>query len=170
MPALDDATLQPAVEALAARDSDLAGIVARHGSPPLWSREPGFETLVQIILEQQVSLGSAVAAVERLRSALVIDAFTPLTPHAVLGLGEEAMRAAGITRQKAGYLVGLASDLTSGRLDLGSVAAASDEDAGTVLMTVAGIGRWKAMARVSFSRMAFRFRRSTLQRPGPSLA
>jgi DNA-3-methyladenine glycosylase II len=144
MPALDDAALLLAVDALSANDPDLAAIVARHGAPPLWGREPGFETLVQIILEQQVSLGSALAAVGRLRSALGINDFNPLTPHAVLELGDEAMRTAGITRQKAGYLVGLASDLTSGRLDLAAVAAAPDEDARTVLMTVAGIGRWTA--------------------------
>jgi len=144
MPALDDASLQVAVEALAASDPDLAGIVARHGSPPLWNREPGFETLVQIVLEQQVSLGSALAAVGRLRTALGIDPSVPLTPPAVIGLGEDPMRTAGLTRQKAGYLLGLASDLTSGRLDLEAVAAAPDEDARTALMTVAGIGRWTA--------------------------
>jgi len=144
MPALDDAALLLAVDALSATDPDLAAIVARHGAPPLWGREPGFETLVQIILEQQVSLGSALAAVGRLRSALGIDASAPLTPQAVLELGEEAMRGAGLTRQKAGYLVGLASDLTSARLDLAAVAAAPDDDARTVLMTVAGIGRWTA--------------------------
>ena len=144
MPALDDAALLLAVDALSATDPDLAAIVARHGAPPLWGREPGFETLVQIILEQQVSLGSAVAAVGRLRSALGIDASAPLTPQAVLELGEEAMRGAGLTRQKAGYLVGLASDLTTGRLDLVAVAAESDEDARTALMSVAGIGRWTA--------------------------
>jgi DNA-3-methyladenine glycosylase II len=144
VPALDDASLQLAVEALAARDPDLGGIVARHGSPPLWAREPGFETLVQIILEQQVSLGSALAAVGRLRSALRVDASARLTPTAVIELGEEAMRAAGLTRQKAGYLVGLASDMTTGRLDLAAVAAGSDEDARTALMIVAGIGGWTA--------------------------
>src|SRR5712671_5232194 len=118
MPALDDAALLLAVDALSATDPGLAAIVARHGAPPLWGREPGFETLVQIILEQQVSLGSAVAA-------------APLTPQAVLELGEEAIRGAGLTRQKAGYLVGLASDLTTGRLDLVAVAAELDEDART---------------------------------------
>jgi len=144
MPALDDASLQVAVEALAASDPDLAGIVARHGSPPLWNREPGFETLVQIVLEQQVSLGSALAAVGRLRTALGIDPSVPLTPPAVIGLGEDPMRTAGLTRQKAGYLLGLASALTSGRLDLEAGAPARDEDAPTLLTPVAGIGRWTA--------------------------
>ena len=142
--ALDEASLQRGVEALAATDPDLAGIVDRHGSPPLWAREPGFDTLVQIILEQQVSLQSAVAAVGRLRSALGIGPSVALTPAAVLGLGEEAMRFAGLTRQKAAYLAGLASDVTTGGLDLEALAAAPDEDARAALMSVAGIGRWTA--------------------------
>ena len=142
--ALDGDTLLLGVEALTATDPDLAGIVARHGPPPLWAREPGFETLVKIILEQQVSLGSAVAALGRLRRALGIDDHAPLTPRAVIELGEEAMRTAGLTRQKAAYLTGLASDVETGRLDLGAVAAASDEDARSALMTVAGVGRWTA--------------------------
>jgi DNA-3-methyladenine glycosylase II len=141
---LDEASLHSGVETLAATDPDLAGIVDRHGSPPLWAREPGFETLVQIILEQQVSLQSAVAALGRLRSALVIGPSVALTPVAVLELGEDAMRVAGLTRQKAAYLAGLASDVTTGRLDLGALAAAPNDDARAALMSVAGIGRWTA--------------------------
>ena len=144
MPALDDASLRVAVEAVSASDPDLAGIVARHGSPPLWAREPGLETLVQIILEQQVSLGSALAAVGRLRSALGIDASVPLTSRAVIELGEEAMRTAGLTRQKSAYLAGLASDISTGRLDLAAIASAADDDARAALISVAGIGRWTA--------------------------
>jgi len=66
--ALDAASLQAAVGVLSARDADLAGIVARHGSPPLWDRPAGFETLVAIVLDQQVSLQSGAAALERLRA------------------------------------------------------------------------------------------------------
>jgi DNA-3-methyladenine glycosylase II len=142
--ALDEVSLQRGVDALAATDPDLAGILDRHGLPPLWAREPGFETLVQIILEQQVSLQSAVAAVGRLRSALGIGPSVVLTPAAVIELGEEAMRVAGLTRQKAAYLAGLAADVTTGRLDLAAVAAAPDDDARAALMTIAGVGRWTA--------------------------
>jgi len=60
---LDDDSLHAGVDRLVARDTDLAGIVARHGPPPLWAREPGFATLVHI-LEQQVSLRSAEAAMD----------------------------------------------------------------------------------------------------------
>jgi DNA-3-methyladenine glycosylase II len=143
-PALDDVLLERGIQALAAKDTVLAGIVTRHGPPPLWAREPGYETLVQVILEQQVSLRSAAAALNRLRSALEIGPSAKLTPADVTRLGEEAMRVAGLTRQKARYLSGLSSDVTAGRLDLAAVAAASDEEAGAALMTVAGIGQWTA--------------------------
>ena len=44
---------------LAARDADLAAIIDTYGYPPMWSRANSFETLVHIILGQQVSLASA---------------------------------------------------------------------------------------------------------------
>jgi DNA-3-methyladenine glycosylase II len=62
----------------------------------------------------------------------------------VIELGEEAMRTAGLTRQKAAYLAGLASDISTGRLDLAAIASAADDDARAALISVAGIGRWTA--------------------------
>ncbi len=44
---------------LASVDPDLAAIMKAHVYPPVWSRPNTFETLVHIILEQQVSLASA---------------------------------------------------------------------------------------------------------------
>ena len=136
---LDAARLAVAVRELAAIDPDLAGITERHGPPPLWAREPGFETLVQIILEQQVSLASAEAARGRL-----VAAAGAVDPGSIVDTGEEALRAAGLTRQKARYLVGLARDVLDGRLDLEAVAAADDDEARALLTGVLGIGRWTA--------------------------
>ena len=90
--------LLAAVDELAARDADLAGIVARHGPPPLWDREPGFPTLLHIVLEQQVSLASAQAAFDRLRAAA-----DPLTPARFLELTDAELLAIGFSRQKARY-------------------------------------------------------------------
>ncbi len=136
---LDEARLLVGTRVLAAIDADLAGIVERHGPPPLWGRKPGFETLVRIILEQQVSLASAEAALERL-----IRATGAIEPAAIATGGEEVLRAAGQTRQKSRYLVGLARDVLDGRLDLDAVAAAADDEARAQLMRVVGIGRWTA--------------------------
>jgi DNA-3-methyladenine glycosylase II len=136
---LDDASLRVGVEALATIDPDLGGIVARHGPPPLWARHPGFETLVKIILEQQVSLRSAEAALARL-----IAAAGAVTPSAVAAAGEERLRVAGLTRQKARYLVVLARDVIDGRVDLDAIARADDDVARERLIAILGIGRWTA--------------------------
>ena len=136
---LDASGLVDAVEELGRRDPDLAGIIERHGPPPLWDRRPGFETLVAIVLEQQVSLGSAAAAVARLRAAAgAID------PARVAALGEPGARAAGLTRQKARFVVGLATATLGGELDLEALATADDDAAPAALMALVGVGRWTA--------------------------
>jgi DNA-3-methyladenine glycosylase II len=136
---LDEGALLAGVRQLAAVDPDLAGIAERHGPPPLWAREPGFETLVRIILEQQVSLASAEAALGRL-----VRVTGAVEPAAIVAAGEEPLRVAGLTRQKSRYLVGLARDVLEGRLDLDAVAAVDDDDARARLTSVLGIGRWTA--------------------------
>jgi DNA-3-methyladenine glycosylase II len=127
------------VQELAAVDQDLAGIAERHGVPPLWAREQGFETLVRIILEQQVSLASAEAA--RLR---LVGAAGAVETGAIVAAGEDALRAAGLTRQKAHYVVALARDVLDERLDLDAIAAADDTEARARLTSQLGIGQWTA--------------------------
>jgi DNA-3-methyladenine glycosylase II len=136
---LTEAGLEIAVRELAAIDPDLAGIAERHGPPPMWGREPGFETLARIILEQQVSLAAAEAAGGRL-----VRAAGAIEPKAIAALGDDALRQAGLTRQKARYLSGLANEVLAGRLDLEAVAVGDDDDARARLTSVVGIGRWTA--------------------------
>lgn len=136
---LDAERLLEGVQVLRAIDSDLDGIAERHGPPPLWAREPGFETLVRIILEQQVSLASGAAAHRRL-----VAAAGAVTPAAVAAAGEDRLREAGLTRQKARYVTGLATGIVDGRVDLDAIAAADDEVARRRLTAIMGIGRWTA--------------------------
>ena len=100
---LSDRSLATGARALGRIDPDLAGVLSRHGTPPLWGREPGFATLVQIILEQQVSLASGRAAFAR-----VLRVAGRMTPARVARLSERQLRGAGLTRQKAHYVRGLA--------------------------------------------------------------
>src|SRR5919204_1895360 len=93
--ALTVETLAQGVAELCRRDPHLAAVVQRFGPPPLWDRQPGFQTLVQIILEQQVSLASGRAAYGRLeRTAGAV------TPARLAALDEAALQSAGLTRQK----------------------------------------------------------------------
>ncbi len=136
---LDEAGLAAGVAELAARDADLGGIVERHGLPPLWDRPAGFETLVAIVLEQQVSLRSGAAALARLKLAA-----GEVMPAAVASLGEDGARAAGLTRQKARYVVGLAQASLDGTFDADEIAAAEDDMARAHLVRLVGVGRWTA--------------------------
>lgn len=136
---LDDVRLAVAAHDLAARDPDLAAIVARWGPPPLWARPPGFSTLIYIILEQQVSLASARAAYDRL---LALAA--PLTPVSFLALDDATLRAAGFSHQKTAYGRHLAQAVLSGQLDLEALAGLDDDDVRAKLTAVKGIGRWTA--------------------------
>lgn len=136
-PRLTEAGLVSAVDALAARDVDLAGIVARHGPPPLWNREPGFPTLIHIVLEQQVSLASARAAFDRLLA--VAD---PMTPARFLALTDGQLLAIGFSRQKARYGRALAEAVDSGALDLEALEKLDDDAVHRALQSVPGIGPW----------------------------
>jgi len=73
--ALNEQRLAKAANSLALMDRDLAKILTDYGTPPLWARDPGFVTLLRIILEQQVSLISADAMYRRLLAHI-----DPLTP------------------------------------------------------------------------------------------
>ena len=136
-PRLTGAALAVAVDELAARDADLAGIVARHGPPPLWDRQPGFPTLIHIVLEQQVSLASAKAAFDRLRSTA-----DPLTPARFLELTDPELLAVGFSRQKARYGRALAEAIKTRALDLEELDALADDAVHRALQSVPGIGPW----------------------------
>ncbi|RYD91836.1 MAG: DNA-3-methyladenine glycosylase 2 family protein, partial [Sphingobacteriales bacterium] len=63
-------TFHTICDELATRDTDLAAIINTYGYPPMWSRPNTFETLVHIILEQQVSLASALSALNKLKEKI----------------------------------------------------------------------------------------------------
>jgi DNA-3-methyladenine glycosylase II len=136
---LTDRGLAHGARAIARVDRDLAGVLERHGTPPRWGREPGFATLVQIILEQQVSLASGRAAFAR-----VLAVAGTMTPARTAALSERRLRAAGLTRQKAAYVRDLARSIASGAFDLDAVAEMDDDTAHAELIKLKGIGPWSA--------------------------
>lgn len=136
---LTDVTLLQAVAELAGRDTRLARVVTDFGPPPLWAREPGFPTLLHVILEQQVSLASAQAAFDRLLAIA-----SPLTPERLLTLDDATLKVVGFSRQKTRYGRALATAILAGSLDLAGLARLDDEAVRAALTQVVGIGRWTA--------------------------
>lgn len=137
--ALDAASFAMAVQEIAARDADLARILADHGPPPFWSRPTGFATLVLLILEQQVSLASAKATFARLQAIA-----RPMTPKRLLAADDAALRSAGLSRQKSRYVRELALAVHGRTLDVASLNHAPDAAVRERLVAITGIGPWTA--------------------------
>lgn len=136
---LDEQVFADAVGKLCERDGDLAAVIKKYGSPPLWKREPGFPTLVYIILEQQVSLASARALYQRLQEAV-----KPFTPSHFLELSEVEMRDLGFSRQKAHYTRVLAEAIHRKEFALHKLHELGDQLAHEQLTSLKGIGPWTA--------------------------
>jgi len=136
---LNSDRLAIAAKSVALMDKDFARPLKILGPPPLWKREQGFETLVRIILEQQVSLISADAMFRRLTGKI-----EPLTPASVLAAGAPFLRSFGVTRQKAGYFINVAESIQYGELDLDVLDKESDESVIEKLTSIKGIGPWTA--------------------------
>ena len=132
-------TFNKALTILAHRDPDLGAVIEKFGKPPIWRRPRGFETLVLLILEQQVSLASARAAFDRL-SAIAVD----LRPEKMLTLRDDEYRAAGVSRQKTRYIRHLSGCVLDRSLRMDRLGRLDDDAARAQLMQVKGIGAWTA--------------------------
>jgi DNA-3-methyladenine glycosylase II len=132
-------TLQHGIDHLIKTDRDLARLVSDLGNPPMWDREPGFPTLVHIILEQQVSLASARAAFNKLT-----EAAGRLTPEKLLDYKDNELNGFGFSRQKIRYCRELAQAILRRDLDLEALDTLDDKRVRARLMEIKGIGPWTA--------------------------
>lgn len=138
--------LKAGLDALGAIEPAFAKARARIGDPEPRIRARGYETLLRAIVSQQVSIKAAASILAKVEAATggVAD------PAKVARTGDEALRAAGLSRQKIAYVKSLAEEVLSGRLDFAGLPA-DDEDAIAALTRVKGIGRWSAEVYLLFA-------------------
>lgn len=139
-------TLKSHLDALAAMEPAFAMAIAQAGYPEPRSRPRGYETLLRTIVGQQISFKAADAVWAKV--ALAVGAIAE--PKALLALTPEALRTAGLSRQKIGYAMSLAELVASGTLDLHNLPA-DDEEAIVALTRIKGIGRWSAEIYLLFA-------------------
>ena len=134
------------VEALASREPAFAKVVETHGVPEPRKSERGAQTLLRTIVGQQVSVAAARSMWTKLEAAFG----SPPDLNLLLAASDEELRAAGMSRQKSGYIRSLASLVLSGELDLEKLPE-DDEEAIALLTKIKGIGRWSAEIYLLFA-------------------
>jgi DNA-3-methyladenine glycosylase II len=139
-------SIRTAILALAEREPAFAGVVDRHGIPQPRSSERGAQTLLRTIVGQQVSVAAARSMWAKLEAAFG----SPPDLAKLLAASDEELRAAGMSRQKAGYIRSLAALVLSGELDLDALPK-DDEEAIALLTKIKGIGRWSAEIYLLFA-------------------
>ncbi len=128
------------LDVLAARDAQIKAALERAGYPPERVRPHDFPTMLRVIVGQQVSVAAANSIWARV-AALMDDA---PTPEKLLAHDHGALRAAGLSRQKATYAHSLAEAVASGALPLHALPDMDDDAVVEAITQVKGLGRWSA--------------------------
>jgi DNA-3-methyladenine glycosylase II len=138
--------LSRSLKSLASLDPDVGEWLARIGKPAPRIRPHGFEGFLRAIVSQQVSVAAATGIWKKLEAGL-----GEVAPDRLLAHDFEALRAFGLSRQKASYARGLAEAVVSGDLDFDALHAAEDEHAIATITRLKGLGRWSAEIYLLFA-------------------
>lgn len=131
---------------LAEQDKIFLEIINLYGPPGFVTRPPGFENLCKTILEQQVSLESARASFNKLKTLM-----GDFTPENIIEVTEQEFRECGVSRQKATYLRGLAEAILDRVIDIDSLGAKEPDEVRMELIRLKGIGNWTVDIYLMFS-------------------
>ncbi|MEC5165022.1 DNA-3-methyladenine glycosylase II [Flavobacterium sp. PL11] len=129
--------MQHAFDYLVEKDSIFKTIVAQYGLPVIPIRPQGFETLVLLILEQQVSIDSAKATFNKIKATV-----KSIQPEVLIAISVEEFRNFGVSRQKATYIKALATAVLSEEIDLQNLASQTALQVREQLIKIKGIGNW----------------------------
>ena len=129
--------MQEAIDYLLEKDAIFKSIIEEYGMPTIPKRPQGFETLVLLILEQQVSIDSAKATFLKIKTTL-----KTVVPEILLHVSDAEFRNLGVSRQKTSYIKALATALLNKELDLESLPNKTAQQVREELIKIKGIGNW----------------------------
>ncbi|WP_281297452.1 DNA-3-methyladenine glycosylase family protein [Flavobacterium limnophilum] len=138
--------MQEAIKYLSEKDTVFKLIVEKYGMPTIPKRPQGFETLVLLILEQQVSIDSAKATFLKLKAKE-----KNFEPEFLLHISDEEYRSIGVSRQKTAYIKALSHSIIQNEIDIESLASKSSQQVREELIKIKGIGNWTIDVYLMFS-------------------
>ncbi len=146
--AFEQSEIRSALKRLAKVDPILGTLIKRVGPFTLQVESGGYEILVRSILSQQISLAAARTIRGRLQDLLP---GRKIRATSIGALTEDELQAAGVSKQKRGYLQDLTRCTLDGTLNFRRISGKSDDDAIAELIKVKGIGPWTARMYLLFS-------------------
>ncbi len=120
----------------------MRGLPPFPGFPVGVLRGPHFHAVARSIVYQQLATGAATSIYGRVRDLTPGTGFA--TAHQVLGLSDDELRGAGLSRNKARAIKDLATKTVNGELGLRSIGRYGDDEVVRRLTTVWGVGEWTA--------------------------
>ena len=137
---LNNRTLALGIKHLKKVDSDFKEILRdRNDQINSFKKTGGFEGLISLIVEQQLSVASAKAIFSRVK--LVCGDFEA---SSFLKIKEEELKATGLSRQKVTYCRNVAEAVINKNLDFKKLEKMSDQEVVERLVKIKGIGEWTA--------------------------
>ena len=134
-------TLRTAMEHLSAHDPKLAPVIAAVGEPRLRPHTDYYWELVDAIISQQLSMKAAHTIEQRFLA--LFEGKVP-EPHQILNKTVDELRAVGLSRAKASYVLDLAARVKNGDLQIERLPELSNSEIIAELIAVKGIGEWTA--------------------------
>lgn len=137
--------MRKAIDFLSEKDVIFKEIIEKYGIPSIPKRPQGFETLVLLILEQQVSIDSAKATFLKIKSKHTIQ------PEVLIAILDEDFRNLGVSRQKTKYIKCLSEAIINKDLVLESLSSKTPIQVREELIKIKGIGNWTIDVYLMFS-------------------
>lgn len=138
--------MKEAIKYLSHKDIVLKNIIEKYGIPIIPKRPQGFETLVLLILEQQVSIDSAKATFLKIKAME-----KNFEPEAIFLISDEEFRNIGVSRQKTSYIKALSHSIINKEIDIESLATKPSQQVREELIKIKGIGNWTIDVYLMFS-------------------
>ena len=129
--------MEDAIQHLTQHDIVFKNIINQYGLPIIPKRSEGFETLVLLILEQQVSIDSAKATFLKLK-----EKEPDFNPEKLLSLSDESFRLLGVSRQKTSYIKALSTAIVNNDIELCTLKSKTAQEVREELIKIKGIGNW----------------------------
>lgn len=127
-----------AIEYLSKADAKLGDFIRERGEVRRTMFPDALECFVRTIAAQQIAGAAAAKIFERIKN----ESDGKPDAQKMIFLGEERLRACGLSATKAACILSVSADVAQGRLDFEKLARADEAELSKTLLKIRGVGGW----------------------------